>query len=178
MRKNPNARWIKLHTIAKYEKGACFSSEGMIAIVDGDEAGIVGFSCDSYYGFELGIDMTEQPCPEQLFDIPEWTNPWDYITRSDYVNHPAVVDFSPEISWLWEGTAEELFHAARNNTDLMFPDRKLTEADVDYKDMMGLYTTISGYLAKRNKKEKKRAKGSLNAKGGGFSEVFPYEDDI
>lgn len=178
MRKDPNARWIKLHTIAKLEKGAWYSSEGLIAIVDGDEAGIVGFACDSYFGFELGVDMTEQPWPQQLFEIPEWVNPWDYISREDYVNHPQVANFSPEINWMWEGTAAELFYAAQNNTDLMFPDRKLNERDCDYNDMMALYTNIRGYLAKRDKKKKQKAKGSLNSnKGGGFSEIFPLDDD-
>lgn len=174
MRKDPNARWIRLHTIAFCEKGPWYSAEGLIAVVEGNEAGVVAFSHDSYFGMEEGVELTQRPLPEQVFDIPgmPYVNPWDYISIEDYVNHPKVAEFSPEISWLWEGTVEELFYAAKNNTDLMFPTRKLVEEDVDYKSMMALYANIRTYLSKKNRKKKSKH----DKVDGGFSAVF--QDDI
>ncbi len=147
MRKLPSSRWIKQHTIAITNdgKGHGVFPSGLMAIVDGDEAGIVGYACDSYYGCESGIDLDY---PDISFQDPHFEN------FNDYVNSQS--SHNPHIDWMWEGTADELFYAAKSCTDLMFPDRKLNEADFDYKDLMALYTKVRGYITKQERKKKKR----------------------
>ena len=63
--------------IAKAEKGQAWSSEGYIALVDGDFAGVVSFSHDSYVGVFHGADFNEngqidfvwEGSPQELFRI-------------------------------------------------------------------------------------------------------------
>jgi hypothetical protein len=122
--------------IASTNDGRWLFGSGLQAIVDGDESGIIEYELDSYYGLEFGAN-----------------------TKWDDANTECTLD------WLWEGTTEELYHAARNCTDLMFPTRKLSETDSDYAEMMKLYTAIRGYLRKQSRKKKKRKHDN----GGGFS---------
>ena len=64
------------------------------------------------------------------------------------------------------------FFAAKNNSDLMFLDRKICEEDSDYKQMSGLYTEIRSYLSKKDRKKKKHKK---QYQSGGISEIFEDE---
>lgn len=162
MRKKPNYKWIDSHTIA-----TAGGDSGILAIVDQFEAGIVTFEFDLSFG--ICVDETQRPLPEQLFEIPEYCNPFDYITREEYLKHPAVANFVPEIAWIWEGTSKELFNAAKDKTDLMFPDRKISEEDSDYVLMSELYSEIRKYLQKRAKrKENKKHKPEI----GGMCDIF------
>lgn len=109
-----------------------------------------------------------------MFDVPDtgFCDPWDYVTRDEYLKHPQVANFSPEISWMWEGTDKELYYAANNNTDLMFTDRKIDEQDSDFADMIELYAEIRNHLNKKDRKNKKKSKGSLNSSKSDLSSLF------
>jgi len=153
MRNNYTSRWIKIHTIAKFNKKSLIAEDGIIAVVDENEkqAGIIDFSIDTECGFECCINMTKPPTPEQLFDVLD-TVPLDYITKRKYYTHPEVIGFQPQINWIWKGSMGELFFAATNNTDLMFSNRKIIEADSDHFEMSGLYGEIRKYLKKKDRK--------------------------
>lgn len=130
MRKVPNTRWMRQHMIASTSDGEEMFGSGLQAVIDGKDAGIIHYACDSYYGIELGTDV-------------KWDDDKGYL---------------PEYDWLWEGTAEELIHAAKTCTDLMFPTRQLNPEDSDYDEMMKLYTAIRTYLRKEERRKRKRGK--------------------
>ena len=151
MRKQPNARWMRQHMIASTDTGRDFFSSGLQAVVDGDEAGVIGYSCDSYYGIELGTDVN-----------------YDGELRQADIKRDHDLRPLPIYDWMWEGTKEELFYAAKHCTDLMFPNRPLNPEDSDYDEMMKLYTAIRTYLRKQERRKKQRKKYG----GPNVSKVF------
>lgn len=56
-----------------------------------------------------------------------------------------------EVDWDWVGTPEELFAAAKDETDLMFPTRKINPLDADYTIMSDLYKGIRKWFKKHKK---------------------------
>jgi hypothetical protein len=159
-------RWIENHAIASWPKIE-HGQRGMVVLIDGKDAGIVCYDLD--YSFGLELEQTQPPTPEQLgFDVN--SHHYDY---NEYYRHPSLCEFQPEINWLWEGTFEDVVYAAINNTDLMFPNRKISDQDSDYLEMSNLYAEIRKYLKRQEDKAKKRKeKNKRLNENGGYSSVF------
>jgi hypothetical protein len=60
------------------------------------------------------------------------------------------------IDWDWVGTPQELVQAALNESDIMFPDRKINPQDHDYKLLSQLYREIKKWANKQQGKNKKK----------------------
>ena len=114
-------RFYELHEVVRVQQPESYSNEGIIALVDGDRAGIFRFghcSCSDTY-------------------LYEWAEP-HYEKTEHYIDK---VD--------WTGTLAELKEIADNRLDWNIKGRTISEEDYDYYLVEKFLSILSQWFVDR-----------------------------